>query len=124
MNKANAQEGVCSYCGNTGHAAIHCRKRPRDEARRKPENEANGPPGYGQLVHKNGKRLPNAAGVVKWGISGQGGGPGQRAGGPANRIGGAPASGALPFRRSEAKNPAKIAPGTPVLGRIARLKLQ
>ena len=35
VNTVNAQEELCSYCGNTGHAAIDCRKRLREEERRK-----------------------------------------------------------------------------------------
>jgi len=36
VRKVNAQEKVCSYCEKTGHAAIDCCIRLRDEERRKP----------------------------------------------------------------------------------------
>ena len=33
VNKANSQKEICSYCGRTGHAAIDCHKRLRDEGK-------------------------------------------------------------------------------------------
>ena len=48
VNKVTTQEELCSYCGNTGPAAIDCRKRLREEERRKAKNKTNGSSGSGK----------------------------------------------------------------------------
>ena len=39
VNKINSQKEVCSYCGKTGHAAIDCHKRLRDEEKLRKSND-------------------------------------------------------------------------------------